>query len=134
MSGRTDRIVLEGMAFHGYHGVFAEEAKLGARFVVDVELEIPISDRDDLAATVDYGRVFALVRERVTERRFHLIEALAVSIAEGVLDHDARIEATVVRVHKPHAPLPGVVRDVYVEVARGRSTDGRHEPQRDGDR
>jgi len=26
-----------------------------------------------------------------------------------------------VRVHKPHAPLPGVVRDVYAEVRRERA-------------
>lgn len=115
-----DRIVLAGMEFHGYHGVFPEEASMGARFVVDVELGLSLAGDDVLAGTVDYSAVYALVRAEVTERRFRLIEALAHAIAERVLDEVARVEAVTIRVHKPHAPLPGVVRDVYVEIERTR--------------
>ena len=115
-----DRIVLSGMEFHGYHGVFEEEARFGARFRVDVEMRVPLPAEDDLARTVDYARVYARVSEEVTGRRYRVIEALASAIAEGVLRCDARIETATVRVHKPHAPLPGVVRDVTVEVVRRR--------------
>lgn len=116
-----DRIVLQGMEFHGYHGVFAEEARLGARFTVDVELHAPLPGDDDLAATVDYSRVYATVEALVTETRFRLIEALANAIADRLLAQEPRLRRVVVRVHKPHAPLPGVVGDVYVQVERGRS-------------
>ena len=115
-----DRIVLSGMEFHGYHGVFEEESRFGARFRVDVEMRVPLPAEDDLARTVDYARVYAGVADEVTGRRFRVIEALASAIAERVLRCDARIETTTVRVHKPHAPLPGVVRDVTVEVIRRR--------------
>lgn len=115
-----DRIVLEGLAFHGYHGVFPEEARFGARFVVDVEMRVDLPDADDLAETVDYAGVYDLVAREVTARRYRLIEALAAAIAARVLDHDARIVEATVRVHKPHAPLPGVVRDVVAEVVRRR--------------
>ena len=116
----ADRIVLEGMAFHGYHGVFPEEARFGARFVVDLELHVDLPEEDDLAATIDYARVYDLVAGEVTGRRYRLIEALASAIAARVLDLDARIGTVTVRVHKPHAPLPGVVRDVVAEVVRRR--------------
>ena len=116
----ADRIVLEGMAFHGYHGVFPEEARFGARFVVDLELHVELPEEDDLAATIDYARVYDLVAGEVTGRRYRLIEALASAIAARVLDLDARIATVTVRVHKPHAPLPGVVRDVVAEVVRRR--------------
>jgi dihydropteroate synthase len=119
-SPSSDRIVLEGMAFHGYHGVFPEEARFGARFVVDLELHVGLPEEDDLAATIDYARVYDLVAGEVTGRRYRLIEALASAIAARVLDHDARIGTVTVRVHKPHAPLPGVVRDVVAEVVRRR--------------
>lgn len=115
-----DRIVLEGLEFHGYHGVLEEESKMGARFVVDVELSLALPERDSLRQTVDYSRVYALVRREVTEERYKLIEALAAKIARAVLASEERVESVVVRVHKPHAPLPGVVRDVYVEVRRAR--------------
>lgn len=116
-----DRIVLEGLEFHARHGVFEVEARLGARFVVDVELFLPLSGTDDLAQTVDYSAVYALVHARVTEERFALIEALAVDLATRVLAAQPRVARVLVRVHKPHAPLPGVVRDVFAEVVRERA-------------
>lgn len=119
-----DRIVLSGLEFHGYHGVFDEERVFGARFVVDVEMRLFLPEDDDLKATVDYSRVYALVESEVTERRHRLIESLAARIARRVLDDFDLVEAVVVRVHKPHAPLPGVLRDVFVEVERRRRDAG----------
>jgi dihydroneopterin aldolase len=115
-----DRIVLAGMEFHGYHGVFDEEARFGARFVVDVEMQVEVSGVDELAETVDYSRVYELVRQEVTGRRYRLIEALAHALTGGILASEQRVAAVTVRVHKPHAPLPGLVRDVYVELHRAR--------------
>lgn len=115
-----DRIVMEGMEFHGYHGAFPEERRFGARFVVDVEMRCALPDDDVLARTVDYARMYTLVEREVTRRRYRLIEALAARIAERVLISDPRVREATVRVHKPHAPLPGVVRDVRVEVVRRR--------------
>ena len=115
-----DRIVLSGLEFHGFHGVFEEEAKFGARFIVDVELFLVLPNRDDLTATVDYSQVYALIKHQVTERRYQLIEALAHTIAAQILAKFDKIERVLARVHKPHAPLPGVVRDVLVEVTRSR--------------
>lgn len=117
----SDRIVLSGMEFHAFHGVFPEEARLGARFSVDVELSLSLADSDDLDGTVDYSRVHAFVQEVVTGTRFSVIEALAVRLAEGILKEHELAQGVTVRVHKPHAPLPGVVRDIFVEVNRQRS-------------
>ena len=114
----SDRIVLSGMEFFAYHGVYDEEGRLGARFVVDVELGLTLPEEDSIRATVDYGRVYAAVEETVTGSRFKLIEALATTIARRLLASEALVERVVVRVHKPGAPLPGIVRDVFVEVAR----------------
>jgi dihydroneopterin aldolase len=115
-----DKIVLLGLEFHGYHGVFPEEAKFGARFIVDVELSVTLPQQDTLSETVDYSNVYALVKREVTERRYRLIEALAHQIASRLLEEESRVAAVTVRVHKPHAPLPGVLKDVFVEVHRGR--------------
>ncbi len=117
----SDRIVLSGMEFHAFHGVFPEEARLGARFSVDVELSLPFNGSDGLEGTIDYSRVHEFVQEVVTGTRFSVLEALAVRLAEGLLEEQEPAQAVTVRVHKPHAPLPGVVRDVFVEVTRQRS-------------
>lgn len=115
-----DKIVLQGLEFHAHHGVYESEAVFGARFVVDLELFLPLPATDDLDATVDYAAVFELVRRQVTEVRFGLLEALASRLAAAILAEQQRVQGVRVRVHKPHAPLPGIVRDVYVELYRER--------------
>ncbi len=120
MTDGRDKIVLEGLEFHARHGVFEAETQFGARFIVDVELYLPVTGDDDLEGTVDYSAVFELVRAVVTETRFRLIEALAHRLVEALLGAQPLVEVVVVRVHKPHAPLPGIVRDVYAEVRRER--------------
>lgn len=113
-------IVLSGMEFHGYHGVFDEEHTFGARFVVDVELVISFGGTDDVTSTADYGEVFRIAGRVVTTHRYALIETVAEEIAARVLQLP-RVHATTVRVHKPHAPLPGVFRNVHVEITRERN-------------
>ncbi len=113
---KLDKIVLSGLEFHGFHGVFPEEATLGARFIVDVELFLVFPDQDNHEATVDYASVYELIRNEVIEKRYDLIESLAQAIAKSILSGHDKVLRVIVRVHKPHAPLPGVVRDVYVEV------------------
>lgn len=126
-SGR-DRIVLAGMEFFGVHGVYDEEERLGARFVVDVECELTLTGDDSIRRTVDYGRVYRLVERAVTGPRFKLIEALAHAIALEVLGTEPLVDVVRVTVHKPHAPLPGVFRDVYVQVVRGRAATSTPRP------
>lgn len=116
------RIVLQGMEFHAHHGAFDEEARLGARFTVDLELWLALPQEDKLDSTVDYARVYDAVRQLVTGSRNYLIESLAAAIASRLLATEPLLQRVLVRVHKPHAPLPGVVRDVFVEVQRERST------------
>ncbi len=115
------RIALVGLEFYGRHGVKPEEGALGARFIVDVELEVDFEGQGDrLEATVDYAEVHRLVAEVVTNERFYLIEALADALADRLIESFAKVAALTVRVHKPHAPLQGVFRDVFAEVSRRR--------------
>jgi len=121
MANKADKIVLQGLEFHGYHGAFPEETKFGARFLVDLEMWLELPDDDDLDKTVGYHIVYELVKKEVTEERYNLIETLAHKIAEQIMATFPQITFVLVRVHKPHAPLPGVVRDVYVEVNHSRN-------------
>lgn len=119
----TDRIILTGMRFYGYHGVFPEETRLGQSFVVDVELYADLraaGQTDDLRLTVDYGKVYAAVKEMVEGHRFQLIEALAERVASAVLEGFA-VSEVLVRVHKPNAPIPGPLDGVTVEIRRRRA-------------
>ena len=125
----ADSIRLEGLAFYGYHGVKAEEKRLGQRFVVDLVLQLdlgPAGRSDDLALTVDYGEAYRLVRELVEGTSRDTLEAVAEAIAAALLDRYDRLEAVTVRVKKPGAPIAGAhFSMVAVEIVRRRG-GGRH--------
>jgi dihydroneopterin aldolase len=119
----NDRIVLDGMAFSGTHGVNPEEHVTPQRFEVDVELELdlgPAGHTDDLGRTIDYGGVFDRCRRLVETGHFNLIEALAEAIARDVLAAFPA-DAVVVRVRKPEVRLGGDLRSAGVEIRRTRA-------------
>ena len=117
-----DTIKITGIEVFGHHGVLAEEKRTGQRFLVDVEMRLDLSaagNGDDLAATVDYGVVARRIHEVVATEQWDLIERVATRVAETVLE-DGRIEAVVVTVHKPQAPIPVEFGDVTVTLRRDR--------------
>ncbi len=113
------------MEFHAHHGVYDEETRFGARFVVDAELHWNFAGiPDELERAVNYAEVYAAVQREVTGTRVQLIEVLAARIAHRLLAEQETLEAVTVRVHKPHAPLPGIFRDVYAELTLNRADPG----------
>lgn len=119
----TDRIELRAMRFQGRHGVLPSEAEEAQPFEVDVVLELGLvaaGRRDDLARTVDYGRVFELARSVVEGPHVALLETLAERIAVAVLAAHASVGAVTVRVRKMRPPLPGELAWAGVEIRRSR--------------
>lgn len=118
----VDRIRLEGLEAHGYHGVFDQERRHGQRFVVDVELGLPLerAARDgDLGATVDYGVLAERIHDVITGDPVDLIETLALRIVNVCFEHDA-VRWASVTVHKPEAPIRVAFSDVAVTIERSR--------------
>jgi dihydroneopterin aldolase len=122
-----DRILLEGMVFHGRHGTLPAERELGQPFVVDVELRLdlgPAGLSDDLSQTVDYGEVHEQVKEIVEGPPVNLTETLAERIAATVLEEHPPVEAVRVKVAKPHVRLgETVLEGSAVEILRRRDRD-----------
>lgn len=119
----SDRIVLHDMRFLGRHGVEEAERSSPQPFGVDVEMAVdlePAGRSDDLARTVDYGKVFAVCRDVVEGRGFRLIEALAETIAEEIIATFG-VSQVIVRVRKLEPPIVGTIAWAGVEVIRTRA-------------
>ena len=120
-----DRILLEGMVFHGRHGVLPAERELGQPFVVDVELRLDLRAAglsDDLSKTVDYGEVHRLARQVVEGEPAGLTETVAERIANATLEEHPLVEAVRVKVKKPHVRLGDtVLAGSAVEILRRRN-------------
>lgn len=115
-----DIIKLEGMSFYGYHGVTAAEKETGRMFEVDCELELDLAaaaKSDRLADTIDYRKLYSIIKETVEGTAFALLEGLAGRLSAKILD-SFPVERVTLRIRKIHPPIAGPVR--YVEVATTR--------------
>ncbi len=123
-----DKILLKGMTFYGFHGNSAAEQELGQRFVVDMEIHRDLRAAglsDDPEDTVNYSRVYRMVKEIVEGRSRRLLENVAETIAQGVLEQ-FDVDAVRVKVKKPEVPMKGSILDhAGVEIYREREVQTR---------
>lgn len=118
-----DHIILRDLAFFAYHGVYEEEAQLGQRFYFDIDCGLdlrPAGKSDHEGDTVRYDHIAKRIEIIVTQRRFKLIEALAETVAQDLLTHFDRIKEVTLKVRKPEAPIPAIIKDIAVQIKRCR--------------
>lgn len=117
----SDVIKISGIEAKGFNGVLEKERKRGQKFLVDVELYLPLKNlNDQLNKTVNYAEVAQVVKNQITGDPRMLIETLAEDIAREILKKFKRIKRVKVVVHKPNAPIPLKFKDVSVEIERSR--------------
>lgn len=112
------------LAFYGYHGAYCEENRLGQRFYVDLVMLLDLRQAgtsDQLQHTVDYGKVYQLVKDIVEGKPRKLVETVAEDIAAVILESYPLVEKVNVTVVKPDPPIPGHYDSVAVEITRDRS-------------
>jgi 7,8-dihydroneopterin aldolase/epimerase/oxygenase len=117
-------IRIKNAVFYAYHGAFKDEQNLGGRFEVDIDMYGNFSEaahNDNLEITVDYEKVYAVIKELVEGKKYFLIEALGYKIADGILDNFEMVVRVDVRVRKNNPPVRGVIDAVEVEVRRERT-------------
>ena len=118
-----DRIRIEGIEFHGFHGVPAAEREIGHRYRVDAVLELDLREAaaaDDVSLTVDYGEAARRLLEIGVGSSVQLVETLAERMCTRLLGDFPRIQAVEIKVAKIHLPLPLQVASAAVEIRRER--------------
>lgn len=115
-------IELVGLVVFGHHGYLDEERRLGQRFLVDlwVDLDEGATTSDRIDETVDYRRLAALVREVFSGPSLLLLEGLAGTVADGVMERFEPVRRVRVRVRKPDVVLEPPVEHAAVVVERER--------------
>jgi dihydroneopterin aldolase len=100
-------------------GVGDLEKEWVQKVTLDVELHLDLSAAacsDDLRQTVDYQRVYEVVRRESEARKYHLIEALARRIGEAIREHFP-VESVRVRVRKLSLPFDAHLSCIEVELS-----------------
>jgi 7,8-dihydroneopterin aldolase/epimerase/oxygenase len=123
----SDVMFLTGLLIHAHHGVMEHEARVGQRFILDLELSLDLADAarsDKLADTVSYAAIAETATRAFTARSHKLVESAAGVVADAVLAAFARVSSVKVTVHKPHAPIAATFADVGVTLIRARQRRG----------
>lgn len=119
-----DRLLLRGMTFYCHHGVHAAERELGQKLVIDLSLDLDLGragETDDVRETVNYSKVYGLVKSLATTEEMQLMESLAHRIASAVLARFKRVLGVEVRIAKPSPPVDGLMDSAQVVITRTRT-------------
>lgn len=118
-----DRIILKDLGFYGYHGVFAEEEKLGQRFFIDLELGADLSapaTTDRLSTGISYADIYDVVKATFETKRTKMLEALAQNICDQLFSSFQGVTWVIIRIRKPEAPIAMVRGEAAIELHRQR--------------
>jgi dihydroneopterin aldolase len=119
----SDTVFVSGLLIHAHHGVMEHEAKVGQRFVLDLELALDLKSAarsDKLADTVSYAAIVETASRAFTAQSHRLVEAAAGAVADALLAAFAAVSSVRVTVRKPHAPIAAIFADVGVTLVRAR--------------
>lgn len=118
-----DRIILRDLGFYGFHGLLAEEEKLGQRFFVDLECGVDLTapgETDAIGHTVSYADIYDVVKSTFETKRTKLIEALGQNIVTALFERFGDINWIIIRIRKPEAPIAMVRGEAAIELHRVR--------------
>ena len=115
------RISLDNLVFSGYHGLYAEEKKLGNTYIVDVVIDFTAkkSNIDNLDQTIDYVHVYALIKKWM-EIPTPLLETLVGNMADDILKEQLLAEKVMVKITKQHLPIAEFEGTASVSIEKSR--------------
>lgn len=118
----TGKVVLEGLEFHAYHGVYPHERSSGNKFQVDISVDTEFSEsafRDELEGTINYENLYSIVKDEMAKPS-KLLETVGHSIAQQALKAFTSAKSVEVKISKFNPPIGGVCKMASVVVKRDR--------------
>ena len=116
------KVILEGLEFHAYHGVYPQERSSGNKFELDVIVETEFREaafHDHLSGTINYEEVYALVKAEM-EKPSKLLERVGHSIAEAILTNFKDAISVQINISKFNPPIGGVCKKASVVIFKSR--------------
>ncbi|HOY49570.1 MAG TPA: dihydroneopterin aldolase [Flavobacteriales bacterium] len=110
------KILLEGMEFFAYHGLYTKEREEGQWFRIDLEVETDLSkaaNTDALTEAIDYVALYALIQKEM-KIPSKLLEHVAKRIIDSLRMNFPALGKTKIKVTKLNPPIEGKVAGVSI--------------------
>ena len=105
-------ISLNKLHFFAYHGLYAEEKKIGAEF--EVSLSVSFQPEDKVTAldeTVNYQKLYSLVKTEMKKPK-ELLETLVMEVAQAIHLSFPLIKKIEISITKLEVPISGFTGNV----------------------
>jgi len=99
------KVFVRGLAIDAHIGVYKHEKGRPQRLVIDVELDVAVTDWSALSETVNYEVIAAKARRVAAEGHRGLVETFAHHLAEACFE-EPKVTRARIRVEKPAALAP----------------------------
>ena len=115
------RIELNDVVFLGYHGLYADEKKLGNTYKVNVHIDFApnTTSVSQLDQTIGYVQVYALLKKWM-DIPTSLLETLVGNIADDILATQSLADKVMVKITKVHMPIPQFEGTASVAIEKSR--------------
>ena len=116
------KIILEGLEFHAYHGVYPHERDSGNWFEVDIAVHTDFTEgarADELSGTVNYETLFRIIKDEM-EKPSKLLETVAENIVNSIFAELVRVQSLQLKISKLNPPIGGKCRKASISISRGR--------------
>ncbi len=113
------KVFVRGLEVDAAIGVYRHEKGRLQRLVIDVELDVAVTDWSDLSATVNYEVIAEKARQVAAEGHRGLVETFAHHLAEACFE-EPKVTRARIRVEKPSALAPDArAAGVEITAVRG---------------
>jgi dihydroneopterin aldolase len=113
------KVFVRGLEVDAQIGVYKHEKGRLQRLVLDVELDVAVTDWTDLSATVNYEVIAEKARRVAAEGHRGLVETFAHHLAEACFE-EPKVTRARIRVEKPSALAPDArAAGVEITAVRG---------------
>lgn len=111
-------IEINHLALHGFHGVMAQERRVGNRFELSIHLQYPVEEAmsaDDLSGTLNYAEVIDVAKDVLAEPSM-LLEHAVGRLREALVNRFPLIESGTITLLKLTPPCGAEVESVGVTL------------------
>ena len=100
-------VFLQGVRFYAFHGVMAQERKVGGEFLVDLRVGYPIEaamQSDEVADTLNYAELYQLVKAEM-DVPSKLLEHVAGRIVRKIQEQFPKVSSISLKITKKNPPM-----------------------------